>query len=168
MNWIQVVCFKLKEIWLLFSNAKAKKRANFLLPFHQNMKVWKQISVKRPVKRSMMSIFVSFTSYTYIYRVVWIAQSGKVPVFIGEVLGSNPGVNHIPSVFWPPHKGCWLWLRSWSKMVRTCNSHAPAGSDTLRGLVGRKSLEWYFPTVGQIRFLARQKVIGLSGLLSCK
>ena len=48
MNWIQVVYFKLKEIWLLFSNAKSKKRAHFLLPFRQNMKVWKQISVKRP------------------------------------------------------------------------------------------------------------------------
>ena len=53
-------------------------------------------------------------------------------------------------------------------MVRACNSHAPAGSDTLRGLVGRKGLEWYFPAVGQVRFLASQKVIGLSGRLSCK
>ena len=109
INWIQVVYFKLKEIWPLFSIAKAKKkalfffwmkvnlsqnlalklapndnyfteelvgilwiefklfisnwklfgsyfpllkpkkkRAHFLLPFRQNMKVWKQISVKRP------------------------------------------------------------------------------------------------------------------------
>ena len=51
-------------------------------------------------------------------------------------------------------------------MVRACNSHAPAGSDTLRGLVGRKGLKWYFPGVGQVRFLASQKVIGLSGRLS--
>ena len=29
MNWIQVVYFKLKEIWLLFSNAKAKKTELF-------------------------------------------------------------------------------------------------------------------------------------------
>ena len=48
MNWIQVVSFKLKEIWLLFSIAKAKKQACFSLPFRQSMKVWKQISVKRP------------------------------------------------------------------------------------------------------------------------
>ena len=53
-------------------------------------------------------------------------------------------------------------------MVRACNSHAPAGSDTLRGLVGRKGLEWYFPAVGQVSFLASQKVIGLSGWLSYK
>ena len=32
-------------------------------------------------------------------RVVWIAKSGKVLVFIREVLGSNAGANHIPSVF---------------------------------------------------------------------
>ena len=31
------------------------------------------------------------------------------------------------------------------------------GSDTLRGLVGRKRLEWYFPAVGQARFLASQE-----------
>ena len=29
---------------------------------------------------------------------VWIAQSDKALVFIREVLGSNPGANHIPSV----------------------------------------------------------------------
>ena len=46
--------------------------------------------------------------------------------------------------------------------------HTPMGSDTLRGLVGRKGLEWYFPAVGQVRFLASQGVIGLSGRLSCK
>ena len=34
--------------------------------------------------------------------VVWIAQSDKMLVFIIEVLGSNPGANRIPSVFWPP------------------------------------------------------------------
>ena len=48
-------------------------------------------------------------------------------------------------------------------MVRACNLHAPTGSDTLRGLVGKKGLEWYFPAVGQVRFLASQEVIGLSG-----
>ena len=53
-------------------------------------------------------------------------------------------------------------------MVRACNSHAPAGSDKLRGLIGRKGLEWYLPAVGQVRFLASQEVIGISGRLSCK
>ena len=53
-------------------------------------------------------------------------------------------------------------------MVTACNSHAPAGSDTLGGLVGKKGLEWYFPAVGQVRFLASQQRIGLSGWLSSK
>ena len=44
-------------------------------------------------------------------------------------------------------------------MVRACNSHAPTGSDTLRGFVGRKGLEWYFTAVGQVRFLASQDVM---------
>ena len=41
MNWIQVVSFKLKEIWQLFSIAKAKKLSSFftsLLPKHESMK----------------------------------------------------------------------------------------------------------------------------------
>ena len=41
MNWIQVVYFKLKEIWLLFSNAKAKKTGLFFTsipPKHEGMK----------------------------------------------------------------------------------------------------------------------------------
>ena len=45
MNWIQVVCFKLKEIWPLFAPAKAKKSSLFLLPFRQTFE-WKQISVQ--------------------------------------------------------------------------------------------------------------------------
>ena len=53
-------------------------------------------------------------------------------------------------------------------MVRACNFHAPTGRETLRGLVGRKGLEWYFPAVEQVRFLASKEVIGLSGQLSCK
>ena len=52
-------------------------------------------------------------------------------------------------------------------MVRACNLHAPKGSDTLRGLVGKKGFEWYFLDVGQVRFLAIQEVTGLSGQLSC-
>ena len=46
MNWIQVVYFKLKEIWPLFSTAKDKKRALFYFPStkaNENMKVWNQI-----------------------------------------------------------------------------------------------------------------------------
>ena len=42
MNWIQVVYFILKEIWPLFSPAKAKKASSFftsLLP--KQMKIWK-------------------------------------------------------------------------------------------------------------------------------
>ena len=53
-------------------------------------------------------------------------------------------------------------------MVRACNSYAPTGSDTLSDLVGKKDFEWYFQAVGQVRFLASQEVIGLSGRLSCK
>ena len=53
-------------------------------------------------------------------------------------------------------------------MARACNSHALPGSDTLRGSVGRKGLEWYFLAVGQVRFLAAQEVIDLSGRLSYK
>ena len=46
MNCIQVVYFKLKEIWLLFSNAKAKNRARFLLPFRQIFEWKHEISVQ--------------------------------------------------------------------------------------------------------------------------
>ena len=62
-------------------------------------------------------------------------------------------------------------------MVRACNLHALTGNDalnglvgndTLKGLVGKKGFEWHFPAVGQVRYLASQDVIGLSGLLSCK
>ena len=42
--------------------------------------------------------------------VVWIAQSGKALVLIREVLGSNPGPNHIPSVFWPPLVEMWTLI----------------------------------------------------------
>ena len=77
--------------------------------------------------------------------VVWIAQSGKALVFIIEVLGSNPGANHISSVFQPPLVEMWTLVKKLIKEVRACNSHAPPGSDTLRSLVGRKGLEWYFP-----------------------
>ena len=53
-------------------------------------------------------------------------------------------------------------------MVRACNSHAPTGSEILRGLLGQKGFQWYFPTVGQVRFLASQEVTGVFGRLSCK
>ena len=90
--------------------------------------------------------------------VVWIAQSGKELVFIREVLGSNPRANHIPGVCRLSPVEMWTLVKSWSKMVRACNSHAQTGSDTLRGLVRWKGLEWYFPAVGQVRFLASQEV----------
>ena len=51
VNWIQVVYFKLKEIWSLFSTAKDKKGLFFYFPSakaNENMKVWRQILVKRP------------------------------------------------------------------------------------------------------------------------
>ena len=58
-------------------------------------------------------------------------------------------------------------VKSRSKMVRASQLHAPMGSDTLGCLEGRKGLQWYFPAVGRVRFLASQEVIGLSGQLSC-
>ena len=43
MNWIQVVYFKLKEIWPVFAPAKAKKPSLFFtsLPLNLWMKAWK-------------------------------------------------------------------------------------------------------------------------------
>ena len=38
MNWIKVVYFKLKEIWMLFSNAKAKKPSSFFTSLDERMK----------------------------------------------------------------------------------------------------------------------------------
>ena len=38
MNWIQVVYFKLKEIWPLFSTAKAKKLSSFFTSLDESMK----------------------------------------------------------------------------------------------------------------------------------
>ena len=38
MNWIQVVYCKLKEIWLLFSNAKAKKPSSCFTSLDESMK----------------------------------------------------------------------------------------------------------------------------------
>ena len=60
---------------------------------------------------------------------------------------------------------CWIFDKACS-----CGPYslAPMGSDTLRGLVGKLGLEWYFQAVGQVRFLASQGVTGLSGQLSCK
>ena len=42
MNWIQVVYFKLKEIWPLFAPAKAKKSSSFFISLPPNlwMKAW--------------------------------------------------------------------------------------------------------------------------------
>ena len=47
MNWIPVVYFKLKEIWPLFSLAKAKKLSSFFFFFFE-WKLLNEISVKRP------------------------------------------------------------------------------------------------------------------------
>ena len=38
MNWIQVVYFQLKEIWPLFSTAKAKILSSFCTPLDESMK----------------------------------------------------------------------------------------------------------------------------------
>ena len=100
--------------------------------------------------------------------VVWIAQSSKVLVFIREVLGSNPRANNISSVCRLSLVEMWTLVKGWSKMVRACNLHAPTGSDTLRGLVRKRGFEGNFPAVGQVRLLASQEVISLSGRLSCK
>ena len=54
VNWIQVVYFKLKEIWPLFSTAKNKKRALFLLPFHQSK--WKHESMKANLSQKALKL----------------------------------------------------------------------------------------------------------------
>ena len=71
MNWIQVVYFKLKEIWPLFSTAKDKKRACFLLPFRQSK--WKYEIMKPNLSQKAMKLAPNdnyFTeehhTYTYI------------------------------------------------------------------------------------------------------
>ena len=58
MNWIQVVYFKLKEIWPLFSPAKAKKQARLFVFFFE----WKQISVAiSPSAKNSMNLTVPYS-----------------------------------------------------------------------------------------------------------
>ena len=55
-------------------------------------------------------VFLYITIITSL-GVVWIAQSGKVLVFIREVLGLNPGTDHILSVFRPPLVEMWTLVK---------------------------------------------------------
>ena len=55
MNWIQVVYFKLKVIWPLFSPSKAKKPRSFLLPFRQIFE-WKHESMKPNLSQKAMKL----------------------------------------------------------------------------------------------------------------
>ena len=79
--------------------------------------------------------------------VVQIAQSGKVLSFHRRGPGFESRGQPYPWCFHPA-LGMWTLVEELIERVRACNSHAQAGSDTLRSLVG-KSLEWYFPAVGQ-------------------
>ena len=53
-NWIQVVYFKLKEIWPLFCPANAKKQSSILLPFRQSK--WKYESMKPNLSQKAMKL----------------------------------------------------------------------------------------------------------------
>ena len=52
-----------------------------------------------------------FLPFKLCVAVVWIAQRGKALVFIGEVLGSNPKANHIPSVLLACTLGMWTLVK---------------------------------------------------------
>ena len=86
-------------------------------------------------------------NYKLLHGVVRIAQSGKVLSFRRRGPGFESWGQPYPRCFHPT-LGVWTLVEELIEWVRACNLHAPAGSDTLRGLVG-KSLEWYFPAVGQ-------------------
>ena len=71
MNWIQVVYFKLKEIWPQLSPAKAKKPGSFFtsLPLKQ-MKIWKYETKSQSKGQEVSSQWQLLnwgTSYIYIY-----------------------------------------------------------------------------------------------------
>ena len=76
MNWIQVVYFKLKEIWPLFSPAEATKTGSFFtsLPPKQ-MKIWKY-ETKSQSKGHEVSIiyyiYIHIHTYIYIYIYIYI------------------------------------------------------------------------------------------------
>ena len=81
--------------------------------------------------------------------VVWIAQSGKALSFRRRGPGFESWGQPYAQCFHPA-LGMWTLVEGWSIGSEPAIdiTHAPAGSDTLRGLVG-KSVEWYFPAVGQ-------------------
>ena len=81
--------------------------------------------------------------------VVWIAQSGKALSFCRRGPGFESRGQPYAQCFHPT-LGMWTLVEGWSIGLEPAIdiTHAPAGSDTLRGLIG-KSVEWYFPAVGQ-------------------
>ena len=65
MNWIQVVYFKLKDIWPLFSPAKAKKLSSFFTPLPpKQIKIWKY---ETKSKSKGLEVSLSYTYILYIY-----------------------------------------------------------------------------------------------------
>ena len=65
MNWIQVV---LKEIWLLFSNAKAKKPSSIFISFDESK--WNYESMKPNLSQKAMKLASNdnyFTEEHHIY-----------------------------------------------------------------------------------------------------
>ena len=70
MNCIQVVYFKLKEIWPLFSTSKDKKRARFFLPFRQSK--WKHESMKANLSQKTLTLGPNDKYFTEELIVNWI------------------------------------------------------------------------------------------------
>ena len=77
MNWIQVVYFKLKEIWPLFSTTKdkkkkkkKKKRVRFLLPIRQSK--WKHESMKANLSQKALKLGPNDSYFTEELIVKWI------------------------------------------------------------------------------------------------
>ena len=68
-------------------------------------------ALKRLMKSGFNPIGCFVLSRGFLLRVVWIAQCGKMLVFTKEVLGSNPGANHIPGVFRPPLVEMWILVK---------------------------------------------------------
>ena len=95
ISWIEfkLVYFKLKKIWLLFSNAKAKNPSSFFTSLDESMKPnLSQKAMKLAPNDNYMSIFVSSTSYFYIYTIFKVINKFEnffykcasfVPVFAG-------------------------------------------------------------------------------------
>ena len=71
MNWIQVVYFKLNEIWPLFSTATDKKKqARFLHPFRQSK--WKHESMKANLSQKALKLGPNDNYFTEVLIVNWI------------------------------------------------------------------------------------------------